>query len=173
MRRHLDKFNCKNCHYSWSDAFHRCCGPHELSDALKDWKNWQRDDERRQENRRGRDRRSAQPRNFIADVRCNNYHRAWSELTESKPVNELLMCEPVIMINRLFLDKRYDGQAAPKRQRTNLGKERTNLGEACWVPDAVACTVGATSDVGTQGPKLVPMRKAVITARMSAPARSE
>ena len=133
MRRHLDKFNCKNSHYRWSDAFHRCCGPHELSDALIDWKNWQRDNERRQENRRGRDRRSPQPRKLIADVRCNDYHRARSELAESKPVNELLMCEPVILINCLFLDQRYDGQAAPEGQCPNLGKESTNLRQACWL----------------------------------------
>src|SRR5262245_15807416 len=134
MRRDLEKFNCKNSHYSWSDAFHCCCGPQELSDALIDRQNWQRDDEGRQENRRGGKRRSPQPRKLIADVRCNDYHWAWSELAESKAVNELLMCEPVILINCLFLDQRYDGQAAPERQRTNLGKERSNLGEAYWVP---------------------------------------
>ncbi len=47
MRRHLAKFNYKNSHYRWSDAFHVRRGPRELSDAFKDWKNRQRDDERR------------------------------------------------------------------------------------------------------------------------------
>src|SRR5215471_15159493 len=106
MRRDLEKFNCKNSHYSRSDAFHCCCGPQKLSDALIDRENWQRDDERRQENRRGGERPSRQPRNLITHVRCNDYHRTWSELAERKPVNELLMREPVILINRLFLDQR-------------------------------------------------------------------
>src|SRR5215471_8420254 len=108
MRRHLDKFNCKNSYYSRSDTFHRCCGPHQLSDALEDGENWQSDDERRQEDRRGGERRTTQTRNFIAHVCCNDYHRTWSELAERKPVNEFLMCEPMVLINCLFLDQRYD-----------------------------------------------------------------
>src|SRR5262249_28928733 len=106
MRRHLEKFNGKNSYYSRSDAFHGCCAPRQRSDTLEYWKTRQRDDERRQENRRGGERRSPQPRKLIADVRCNDYHWAWSELAESKAVNELLMCEPVILINCLFLDQR-------------------------------------------------------------------
>src|SRR5262249_58396903 len=75
MRRHLEKFNGKNSDYSRSDAFHGCCGPPQLSDALVDGENWQSDDERRQEDRRGSERSSPQPRNLITHVRCNDYHR--------------------------------------------------------------------------------------------------
>src|SRR5262249_10911475 len=75
MRRHLEKFNGKNSYYSRPDAFHGCCGPPQLSDALVDGENWQSDDERRQEDRRGSERSSPQPRNLITHVRCNDYHR--------------------------------------------------------------------------------------------------
>src|SRR5262249_25609857 len=130
MRRHLEKFNGKNSYYSRSDAFHGCYNPPQLSDTLEYWKNRQRDDERRQENRRGRERRTSQTRNFIAHVCCNDYHWARSKLTECKPVNELLMCEPVILINRLLLNQRDDRQAAPECQCSDLRKERGNLREA-------------------------------------------
>jgi hypothetical protein len=54
-------------------------------------------------------------------------------LPEYEAVNEFLMGEPVILTHGLFLDQRYDGQAATECQRTNLGKERTNLDEVCRV----------------------------------------
>src|SRR5262249_536360 len=130
MRRHLDKFNGKNSYYSRSKALHRCCGPPQLSDTFEYWKNRQRDDERRQKNRHGGEHCSAQPRTLIPHLCSHDYHWAGSELAECKPVNELLMCEPVILINRLLLNQGDYRQATPERQCSDLRKERSNLREA-------------------------------------------
>ena len=75
----------------------------------------------------------ADPTNFRLLWLLSHRNCTLSELAERQSIDELLMREPVKLVNHLFLDQRDHRQPAPERQRPYLEKERPNIHEARWV----------------------------------------